>query len=169
MHVRAASEADLGWVEETARALLGDPFQAHSRRQFHVTDAEVLVAERAGEPVGFRRGRSTATGARCWPSAAPSGASGAGSALMAAVADAAAARGCRRIRVVTTDENTGAQRFYEQLGYELAERIVGGVDECRRLYKPTIPDGHPRRAPLRAGPLTPNGSSGRWFTAGVRG
>ena len=68
--------------------------------------------------------------------------SGAGSALMAAVERlGAAARGCRRIRVVTTDENTGAQRFYEQLGYELAERIVGGVDECRRLYKPTIPEG----------------------------
>ena len=139
MHVRAASEADLGWVEETARALLGDPFQAHSRRQFHVTDAEVLVAERAGELVGFATWEVDGDWCEVLAIGCTERRSGAGSALMAAVADAAVARGCRGIRVVTTDENTGAQRFYEQLGYELAERIVGGVDECRRLYKPTIP------------------------------
>ena len=141
MHVRAASEADLPWVVETARAVLGDPFQAHSRRQFHVTDAEVLVAERAGELVGFATWEVDGDWCEVLAIGCTARRSGAGSALMAAVADAAAARGCRRIRVVTTDENTGAQRFYERLGYELAERIVGGVDECRRLYKPTIPEG----------------------------
>ena len=141
MHVRAASEADLGWVEETARAVLGDPFQAHSRRQFHVTDAELLVAERDGAPVGFLSWEVDGDWCEVLAIAAVESRTGVGSALMAAVADAAASRGCRRIRVVTTDQNTGAQRFYEGLGYDLAERIVGGVDECRRLYKPTIPEG----------------------------
>ena len=139
MHVRAASEADLGWVEETARALLGDPFQAHSRRQFHVTDAEVLVAERDGAPVGFLSWEVDGAWCEVLAIGCTARRVGAGTALMAAVATAAAERGCTRVRVVTTDENTGAQRFYEQLGYELAERIVGGVDETRRLYKPTIP------------------------------
>jgi N-acetylglutamate synthase-like GNAT family acetyltransferase len=141
MHVRVATAVDLPWVVETARVVLGDPYQAHSRRQFHVTDAEVLVAERAGEPVGFASWEVDADWCEVLAIGCTERRSGAGSALMAAVADAATARGCHRIRVVTTDENTGAQRFYEQLGYELAERIVGGVDECRRLYKPTIPGG----------------------------
>jgi ribosomal protein S18 acetylase RimI-like enzyme len=141
MHVRAATAADLPWVVETAGVVLGDPYQAHSRRQFHVTDAEVLVADRAGELLGFATWEVDGAWCEVLAIGCTERRSGAGSALMAAVADAAAARGCHRIRVVTTDENTGAQRFYEQLGYELAERIVGGVDECRRLYKPTIPGG----------------------------
>jgi ribosomal protein S18 acetylase RimI-like enzyme len=141
MHVRAATAADHPWVVEAAGAVLGDPFQAHSRRQFHVTDAEVLVAERAGEPVGFASWEVDGDWCEVLAIGCTERRAGAGAALMAAVEAAAAARGCRRMRVVTTDENTGAQRFYERLGYELAERIVGGVDECRRLYKPTIPAG----------------------------
>jgi N-acetylglutamate synthase-like GNAT family acetyltransferase len=139
--VRAASEADLGWVEDTARSLLGDPFQAHSRRQFHVTDGDVLIAEREGEPVGFLSWEVDGDWCEVLAIACTARRSGAGTALMAAVAAAAAERGCTRVRVVTTDDNTGAQRFYEHLGYELAERIVGGVDEARRLHKPTIPEG----------------------------
>ena len=49
--------------------------------------------------------------------------------------------GCDRLVVVTTDENVGAQRFYTALGFALAERRVGAVDECRRRYKPSIPAG----------------------------
>ena len=40
---------------------------------------------------------------------------------------------------MTTDANVDAQRFYTSLGYTVAEVVVGGVDECRRLYKPSLP------------------------------
>ena len=108
MQVRAASAADLGSVEDTARALLGDPFQAHRRRQFHVTDAEVLVAERDGEPVGFLSWEVDGDWCEVLAIACTARRSGAGTALMAAVATAAVERGCTRVRVVTTDDNTGA-------------------------------------------------------------
>jgi ribosomal protein S18 acetylase RimI-like enzyme len=141
VHVRAATTADHPWVIAVAGEVLGDPFQAHSRRQFHVTDAEVLVAGRGEGLVGFASWEIDRDWCEVLAIACTERRTGAGAALMAAVEGAAVARSRRRVRVVTTDENTGAQRFYERLGYALAERIVGGVDECRRLYKPTIPAG----------------------------
>ena len=145
MHVRAASEADLGWVEETARALLGDPFQAHSRRQFHVTDAEVLVAEVDGEPAGFLSWE--VDGAWCEVLAIGCTASrvGAGTALMAAVATAAAEGGCRRIAGRHDRREHGRAALLRT-----ARLRAGGADRRRRRRVPPPvqaddPRGHPRR------------------------
>ena len=53
----------------------------------------------------------------------------------------AARAGCRRLIVVTTDENEAAQRFYGATGFTLRDRRVGAVDECRARYKPSIHEG----------------------------
>jgi ribosomal protein S18 acetylase RimI-like enzyme len=64
-----------------------------------------------------------------------------GRALVDAVRRRASERGCDRLIVVTTDDNSGAQAFYAASGFTLADRRVGAVDECRRAYKPSIPAG----------------------------
>ena len=46
--------------------------------------------------------------------------SGAGSALIAAIRDLAASHGCRRLWVVTTNDNVDALRFYQRRGFRLA-------------------------------------------------
>jgi len=47
--VRTAGPADHPWIVSTARELLGDEYQVHSRRQFGVLDGEVRTrAEAAG-------------------------------------------------------------------------------------------------------------------------
>ena len=45
---------------------------------------------------------------------------GAGSALVAAVRELAAGRGCRRLWVLTTNDNVDALRFYQRRGFRLA-------------------------------------------------
>jgi ribosomal protein S18 acetylase RimI-like enzyme len=139
--IRSAAEDDLDWVIRAAREVLGSEYQVHSRRQFTVTDVEVLVAERAGERAGFLAWEVDGDTVETLAIGCTIQNRGVGSALMDEVQRRAAGAGCSRLRVVTTDDNAGAQRFYERLGYELVGRIVGGVDECRRLYKPEIPPG----------------------------
>ncbi|HEX5501318.1 MAG TPA: GNAT family N-acetyltransferase [Thermomicrobiales bacterium] len=73
---------------------------------------------------------------------------GIGSALLAAVEAAARAAGCRRVRLVTTNDNLDALRFYQRRGYRLVALRPGAVDEARRL-KPAIPAVGAHGIPLR--------------------
>ena len=86
--------------------------------------AEALVAESAGEPVGFALFHSTFSTWECaagiWledlyvPERLRRG--GVGGALLAAVAAIASARGCPRMEWHALDWNDPALRFYERLG-----------------------------------------------------
>jgi RimJ/RimL family protein N-acetyltransferase len=63
-----------------------------------------------------------------------------------ALIDAAARLGHRRLWLITTNDNTGAQRFYERLGFRLVAVHAGAMARSRAL-KPEIPlladDGTP--------------------------
>ncbi len=56
----------------------------------------------------------------------------------AALVEAVAALGHPRVWLVTTNDNVGAQRFYERLGFRLVAVHEGAVARSRRL-KPEIP------------------------------
>jgi GNAT superfamily N-acetyltransferase len=75
--------------------------------------------------------------------------SGIGSALVQGVGDLAAAGGCRRYWVVTTNDNVDALRFYQRRGFRLAALRSGAVDEARRTIKPGIPVTGDYGIPLR--------------------
>jgi GNAT superfamily N-acetyltransferase len=64
--------------------------------------------------------------------------SGVGSALVAMVARLAAAAGCRRLWVLTTNDNVDALRFYQRRGFRLSDIRYGAVDQARRTLKPQI-------------------------------
>ena len=63
---------------------------------------------------------------------------GIGSRLLAAVAQRAREAGCRRLRLITTNDNLDAVRFYQRRGMRLVALHPGAVDEARRR-KPQIP------------------------------
>ena len=63
---------------------------------------------------------------------------GVGSALVAAVAEAARAAGCRRLWLITTNDNTYALRFYQRRGLHLVA-LHRDTIAAARLLKPTIP------------------------------
>ncbi len=63
---------------------------------------------------------------------------GIGTALIAAVRQAAMAAGCRRLWLITTNDNLPALRFYQKRGFRLAALQPGAVDAARRI-KPQIP------------------------------
>lgn len=73
---------------------------------------------------------------------------GIGTALIEAVKHAARQAGCRRLWLVTTNDNTAALRFYQRRGFVLAAIRCGAVSRSRQI-KPEIPlignDGIPIR------------------------
>ena len=76
---------------------------------------------------------------------------GVGTALIHRALDAAKQAGCRRIVLVTTNDNIRAIRFYQKRGFDMARLYHDAMDESRRL-KPEIPlvgeDGIPLRHEL---------------------
>ena|SRR5688572_27757989 len=64
---------------------------------------------------------------------------GYGTALLAAASERARREGCRRLWLVTTNDNVPAQRFYEARGMRVAAVHEGAVDAARRDLKPEIP------------------------------
>jgi GNAT superfamily N-acetyltransferase len=66
--------------------------------------------------------------------------SGTGTALVDAVRGVAREQGCRRLWVLTTNDNVDALRFYQRRGFRLDVLRPGAVDEARRTLKPAIPE-----------------------------
>ena len=63
---------------------------------------------------------------------------GVGSALLREVGRVAREAGCRRMWLITTNDNVDALRFYQRRGFHLAKLHAGGIVRGRKL-KPEIP------------------------------
>jgi ribosomal protein S18 acetylase RimI-like enzyme len=147
---RPLEAGDRGWAAAKLRDLWGEVVV--SRGAAH--DATALpgfVAEEAGEPVGLATYRIDGDDCELVTiNAFPKG-SGAGTALVDAVLAAARAAGCRRVWLITTNDNLRALRFYQRRGFRLVAVHPGALDRSREL-KPSIPeiglDGIPLRDEL---------------------
>jgi len=73
---------------------------------------------------------------------------GLGTALIEAARGAARAAGCRRLWLITTNDNLEALRFYQKRGFQLARLHRGALAVSRRL-KPSIPLVGAHGIPLR--------------------
>lgn len=73
---------------------------------------------------------------------------GVGTALLAAVEEAAHRAGARRVWLITTNDNVDALRFYQRRGYRIVAVYPDALEESRRL-KPTIPPVGSYGIPMR--------------------
>lgn len=73
---------------------------------------------------------------------------GVGTALIDAIRNAAVRSGCRRVLLITTNDNLHALRFYQKRGFTLSAIYPNALEQSRKL-KPEIPltgiDGIPLR------------------------
>ena len=74
---------------------------------------------------------------------------GVGTALVDAVVTSAREAGCRRLCVVTTNDNVDALRFYQRRGFRLTQLRPGAVTGSRETLKPGIPTVGAHGIPLR--------------------
>jgi GNAT superfamily N-acetyltransferase len=136
------------WAADLLRQAWGSSLVV-SRGRVH--DALLLsgfVAVMDGRPVGLVTYRlaenecELVTINSLWPGA------GIGSALLQAVREAAQKAGCRRLWLITTNDNLEALRFYQVKGFSLVAVHRNALDETRRL-KPGIPRVGQHGIPLR--------------------
>lgn len=73
---------------------------------------------------------------------------GIGSSLVTAVREVAVSQGCRRLWLITTNDNLQALRFYQKRGFSLAALHKNAIVFSRRM-KPTIPEMGFDRIPIR--------------------
>lgn len=110
-----------------------------------------IIAWRDGVPVGLATYRIDGDACELMSINSLIQDSGVGTSLLRAVEETARAAGCRRLFLITTNDNTHALRFYQRKGYRLVALRPGAIDEARRL-KPGIPkvgiDGIPLRDEL---------------------
>ncbi len=136
------SEPDRSWIAGVLQAGWGATTVVSDGRRYEADQLPALVAEAGGERGGERGGLATycIADGQCElvtiDALVPG--QGVGSALLAAAKDVALAEGCRRLWLITTNDNLDALRFYQRRGLRLVAVHPGAVDEARDI-KPIIP------------------------------
>lgn len=146
--VRAVVASDAAWLRERLRALWGgDTVVAHDT-VYTPYELPGFVAEDGSGPVGVVTYRLDEAECEVVTIDSFREGEGIGTRLLEAVVGQARSEGCRRVWLVTTNDNLRALRFYQRRGFRLVGVDRGAVERARRL-KPTIPlagnDGIPIR------------------------
>jgi len=146
--IRAVREADTPWVVRVLEKHWHST-EIVTRGRIHRADRlPGFVAEFSGEPVGLLTYHIAADHCEIVSLNSLRERMGIGSALLDAAREAARLAGCRRMWLITTNDNLAALRFYQKRGWRLTAIYRDALEEARRL-KPEIPlsglDGIPLR------------------------
>ena len=139
MEVRSLDAGDQAWAEALVAHHFGSA-RVVSRGRLHETAGmPCLAAYDSGVPVGLLHHRLDDAGdMEAVTLVAVQPRRGIGTALLGALAEQVETAGCRRVWLVTTNDNTAAQHFYRARGWTLLAVHVGAVTSARAL-KPEIP------------------------------
>jgi GNAT superfamily N-acetyltransferase len=149
MRVREATAADRDWIERFLDEH-GSRRVARAGELVAPLDNPMLVAETGdGRPTGLLTYIVAGDDCEILTLHAVDQWQGAGTALIAALREMAARRGCNRVWLVTTNDNVDALRFYQRRGFRIASVRPGAVDDARRAFKPEIPAVGQHGIPLR--------------------
>lgn len=146
--IEAMAEGARAWADRLIAKAWGST-QIVTRGRIHEAgELPVLVATLDEEPAGLLTYRLAPPELEIISLNSMREGRGIGSALLAAIPDVARERGCRRIWLITSNDNTRAIRFYQMRGYRLSALYPNALETSRRL-KPSIPlvgiDGIPLR------------------------
>ncbi len=115
--VRPLAGADRAWTDAQLRASWGGTIMATRGRLHDLGASPGFVATLGGARIALATYRLASLGCELLSLDSLREGQGAGTALLAAVADAARAAGCRRLWPITTNDNTRALRFYQWRGF----------------------------------------------------
>lgn len=115
----------------------GGPVVVSRGARHNLLELPALIAERDGERCGLLTYRVEPGGWEITSLDAVPPRHGTGTRLIDAVARRAARAGCRRLWLITTNDNIDALRFYQRRGFVLVAIHARAVEEARRL-KPSI-------------------------------
>lgn len=136
--VRLLGDGDREWVRRLMRdRWKGERMVAHGQ-VFEPAAMDGFVAELDGEPVGVITYRIEEKGCEVVSLDALREGLGIGTELVRSVTEVAREANCRRVWLMTTNDNASAIGFFGRRGFEIVAVHEGAVDEARKL-KPQIP------------------------------
>ena len=146
--VRAVTPADAEWIRRhVTQVWRADIVVAHGE-VFRPHELPGFIALSDGEAVGLVTYRIDGDGCEIVTIDSTRPGAGIGTTLINTVKEVALREGCRRLWLLTTNDNLRAIGFYQKRGFALVRVHVGAATEARRL-KPSIPligfDGIPVR------------------------
>jgi ribosomal protein S18 acetylase RimI-like enzyme len=139
VRTRVFADDDRAWAIELLRERWGGEVVVSRGKARDASLLEGFVAEIEDEPLGLATYETRGSECELVTLDSLREGDGIGSALVAAVASAAWKQGCRRLSVVTTNDNVKALGFYQRRGFVLTALRKGEIERSRRL-KPEIPE-----------------------------
>jgi ribosomal protein S18 acetylase RimI-like enzyme len=138
LNIRALSPADRDWVTRHVAEHWGAETVVAHGTLYCPAELPGFVAEADGRVVGLITYHIAGDACEIVTLDSLSEGQGIGTALIEAVRAAASAAGCRRLWLITTNDNLHALGFYQKRGFRLVAVHSGAVNAARSL-KPEIP------------------------------
>ena len=146
--IRAVTEQEREWMRDFLIQHWGSTQMVYSQGIHQCDELPAFVAYVDNEPVGLITYQLAPQGCEIVSLDSLLEGKGIGSALIAAVEAIALTKQCRRIFLITTNDNLHALRFYQKRDYQLVTIHRHAVEHARKI-KPQIPiignDGIPIR------------------------
>ena len=146
--IRPIIDADRAWIQELTTVQWSAPIVVSRGRIYHPDQLPGFIAECEGQPCGLLTNHIKDSDCEIVTLASLVEGIGIGSALIEAARKFAVQAGCRRLWLITTNDNLPALRFYQKRGFHLVA-VHRDALEATRVIKPGLPrlgmDGIPLR------------------------
>jgi ribosomal protein S18 acetylase RimI-like enzyme len=148
MVVKKVTSAERAWLMNIVRDWGADFVVTRGRKVYPAEIDGLYVEDENGEKIGLATYEIIGDQCELVTLDALKKFRGVGTALVAEVVERARARGCRRLWLITTNDNLDAIRFYQKRGFTIAAVHVNALAHSRKL-KPSIPEIGQFEIPLR--------------------
>lgn len=138
INIRPVETSDRDWIEKLLTEQTGSIINIVHEEVFYPADLPGFVALMADEPCGLTTYSISGKNCEIVTLHAHMSGLGIGTKLINAVQQKAQESGCKRLFLITTNDNVDALAFYQKRGFCLAALRVGAVDLSRKI-KPEIP------------------------------
>lgn len=148
IQLRRVTEHDLSRLRQIWRKNWGDDFIVIRGVVYRPEDLEGFIAYNGPECVGEITYRLCEEDCEIVTLDSECEGQGLGTRLIDAVVEEARKQNCRRVFLITTNDNLNALGFYQKRGFELVKINRGAINESRKL-KPSIPLIGMNKIPMR--------------------
>jgi N-acetylglutamate synthase-like GNAT family acetyltransferase len=148
LEIRPIEVSDRNWVADLLDEHWGSTKVVSRGKIYYAHLLEGFAAEIEGEHVGLVTYRAEGEECEILTLNSQKPGIGVGAALLEAVKEVAASLECKRLWMITTNDNMNALRFYQKRGFSLVAVHVNALLESRKL-KPQIPLTGLHGIPLR--------------------
>jgi len=135
--VRSIHTSDRDWIESLIRSRWGSEIVVAKRRVLRPAELDGFAAFKGKDPIGLPTYRIEGFDCEIVTIDSTVEGVGIGCALIQAVKKKAKARGCKRLWLITTNDNLTALGFYQKRGFHLTALYPDALEASRKL-KPQI-------------------------------